>query len=141
MAKKIQKKLSKKVVRYQTSKDTPTTHGYVETIRAELKSMISTVSLKDKSFYKKVDSIESRFDSIDERFASLRSEFKSDIYRLESKIDDLGTNIQRVLAVVEEQNARNMAVFDQYKVMVNVTDHLNLRVCKLETKTFGISEV
>jgi|GEM_PF-3471509 len=112
---KTQKK-NLKLKRIGRASEVPASQGQLEAVRSELKSDIMSVGLK--------------MDSLDARMTSVRDELKADIARLES-------SVQRVIALVEEQTARNNWVIDAYKIVVDVQEDLRTRTGRLETKVFG----
>jgi hypothetical protein len=108
--KKVQKKATK-TLRPKKSSALPVTQKNLDETRAELKSEITTLRLDMNAGFKKMQS----------EMAAMKSEMKSDFARLESMA-------HRILAVVEEQNAKFTFALDGYTAV----DH---RIDELEKKT------
>ena len=65
MAKKVKSKKTASLKKVGKNADTPATHGQLDAVRSELKSEITTLSLKMDSGFKQVDS---RFKKVDAKF-------------------------------------------------------------------------
>ena len=117
MSKKVKSKKSTILKKVGKNADTPATHGQLDAVRSELKSEITTLSLKMDSGFKQVDA---RFKQVD------------------SKIQEVLTAIQSVKVLVEDQNSRNLFVMDSLRSVVDVQQDLMNRVQKLEKSAFGV---
>ena len=110
MAKKVKSKKTASLKKVGKNSDVPATQGQLEAVRAELKSEMTSLSLK-------IDSVESR---------------------LESKIEQVLTAVHSIKVLVEDQNSRNLFVMDSLRSVVDVQQDLMDRVQKLEKTAFGV---
>lgn len=85
MAKKVKPKKKPILKKVSKNSDTPATQGQLEAVRSELKSEITTLSLRMDAGFKKVDS---RFKEVD------------------AKIQEVLTAVLSVKVIVEDQNCR-----------------------------------
>lgn len=100
---KVKSKKTPKLSRVGKNTETPATHGQLEAVRSELKSDITTLSLK-----------------------------------MDSKIQEVLTEVRSIKVLVEEQNSRNLFVMDSLRSVVDVQQDLMDRVQKLEKSAFGV---
>ncbi len=119
MKKKSAASVKLKTSQPKKSGQVPVTKKMLDETRAELKADITTLRLEIKSGFKQVDA---RFKQVDAGFKQVDSRFD----QMDASMNQIKSEIHRVLAVVEEQNARNIYVLDGY----NSLEH---RVGQLET--------
>lgn len=131
MAKKVKSKKTASLKKVGKNADTPATHGQLDAVRSELKSEITTLSLKMDSGFKQVDS---RFKKVDAKFDQVDAKFDQ-VY---AKIQEVLTAVQSVKVLVEDQNSRNLLVMDSLRSVVDVQQDLMDRVQKLEKSAFGV---
>lgn len=107
---------------YNSNQDVIATVGHVNLLRAELNAKFASVDFRFISIEKKIESIEKKIES--------------EVSRLEGKVERVESAIYRVGALVEEQNAKNNAIFDQMKQMLDVLTRHDAEIREISKRSF-----
>lgn len=134
MAKKKKKKVSKNIKNYESNQDVPATIGYFNEFRAEINSKFASVELRFRAQDKRFDSLDEKIDSVKSELNSKFSGFESKFDLMFSEIKKLAAEVHRNGAIVEEQNAKNNAQFDQMKLVLDENVRLNKDVMEIKKR-------
>lgn len=103
----------------------------VDSLKSEISSKFSKVDDKFKGIYQRFNEIDQRFADVDKRFDEVDKRFdKIDqtITEMKEMLSAVITKINHTLAVVEEQNARNLYVLDGYAYLISEQQKIHRRM-------------
>jgi hypothetical protein len=96
----------------------------VDSLKSEISSKFSKVDDKFKGVDDKFKGVYLRFDEMDKRFDKVDRE----ILEIKGMLSTMLVKINHTLAVVEEQNARNLYVLDGYAYLISEQQKIHRRM-------------